>query len=222
MKWVLITPDTLIHPRAMSSTTSAYVIRLSPRPPNSSGIVSPKTPSSLSPSMISVGYSSACSSSWATGMICSPSDASTETPSETPSAAPVEPVDFGTEPAVAPKYKKAALRATSDDLITMVPSTLPEGWTTVGGGYQPEPQWWRMEFTAPTGDVVLDQLPGTSDEALADQPHLVAADDVDLSAWGTGAWSAWDHDGATVLAHDLKGSTVVIQGPDLETVRGLA
>jgi hypothetical protein len=25
-----------------------------------------------------------------------------------------------------------------------------------------------------------------------------------------------------VLAHDLKGSTVVLQGPDLETVRGLA
>jgi hypothetical protein len=134
----------------------------------------------------------------------------------------VEPVDFGTEPAVAPKYKKAALRATSDDLITMVPSTLPEGWTTVGGGYQPDPQWWRMEFTAPTGDVVLDQLPGTSDEALADQPDLVAADDVDLSDWGTGTWSAWDHEGATVLAHDLKGSTVVLQGPDLETVRGLA
>ena len=38
----------------------------------------------------------------------------------------------------------------------------------------------------------------------------------------TGAWSAWDHQGATVLAYDLKGSTVVLQGPDLETVRGLA
>ena len=54
------------------------------------------------------------------------------------------------------------------------------------------------------------------------RPGLTATDDVDLSAWGTGAWSAWDHDGAIVLAHDLKGSTVVLQGPDLETVRGLA
>ena len=90
----------------------------------------------------------------------------------------------------------------------------------MGGGYQADPQWWRMEFTAPTGDVVLDQMPGTSDDVLADQPGLTATDDVDLSAWGTGAWSAWDHDGAVVLAHDLKGSTVVLQGPDLETVRG--
>ena len=152
----------------------------------------------------------------------SPSETTTETPSETASATPVEPVDFGTEPAVAPRYKNAALRATSGGLITMVPSTLPDGWTTVGGGYQRDPEWWRMEFTAPTGDVVLDQLPGTSDDVLADQTGLTATDDVDLSDWGTGAWSAWDHDGAIVLAHDLKGSTVVLQGPDLETVRGLA
>jgi hypothetical protein len=157
-----------------------------------------------------------------TGVDPSSETSSAETPSETPSAAPVEPVDFGTEPALAERYKKAALRATSDELITMVPSALPEGWTTVGGGYQPDPQWWRMEFTAPTGDVVLDQLPGTSDDVLADQPDLTAADDVDLSDWGTGDWSAWDHEGATVLAYDLKGSTVVLQGPDLETVRGLA
>ena len=145
-----------------------------------------------------------------------------ETPSETPNAAPVEPIDFGTEPAVAPRYKKAALRATSDELITMVPSTLPEGWTTVGGGYQADPQWWRMEFTAQTGDVVLDQLPGTSDDVLADQPDLTAADDVDLSDWGTGAWSAWDHEGASVLAYDLKGSTVVLQGASPDEVRSLA
>lgn len=155
-------------------------------------------------------------------------DPSSETSSASPSASPsetaaaVEPIEFGTAPAVSPRYKKAALRATSDGLITMVPSTLPEGWTAVGGGYQPDPQWWRMEFTAPDGEVVLDQLPGTSAEVLGDQPDLTAADDVDLSDWGTGTWSAWDHAGATVLAHDLKGSTVVLQGPDLETVRGLA
>lgn len=144
-------------------------------------------------------------------------------PSETPSeAAPVDPVDFGEEPAVAAGYKKAALRAVDDELITMVPSTLPDGWTTVGGGYQPDPQWWRMEFTAPAGDVVLDQLPGTAKEALAERPGLTPAAAVDLSDWGTGPWSAWDHDGAAVLAYDLKGSTVVLQGPDVETVRSLA
>lgn len=141
--------------------------------------------------------------------------------SESPTATPVEPIDFGTEPRLRKHYKKAALRAVDDKLITMVPTALPDGWTTRGGGYIADPQWWRMEFTAPTGDVVLDQLPGTADEALADA-DLEPADDVDLSDWGTGTWSAWDHEGATVLAHDLKGSTVVLQGPDLETVRGLA
>ena len=143
--------------------------------------------------------------------------------SETPDASkPVKPIDFGTEPRMRPRYKKAALRAVDDELITMVPASLPDGWATVGGGYRPDPQWWRMEFTAPSGDVVLDQLPGTADDVLADQSGLTPVDDVDLSDWGTGAWSAWDHDGATVLAYDLKGSTVVLQGPDTETVRGLA
>lgn len=146
----------------------------------------------------------------------------TTSPSESPSAAPVAPIDFGDEPAVETGYKEAALQAVDDDLITMVPTTLPDGWATVGGGYQPDPQWWHMEFTAPTGDVVLDQMPGTAEEVLAGQSALTATDDVDLSDWGTGAWSAWDHDGATVMAYDLKGSTVVLQGPDVETVRGLA
>lgn len=149
-----------------------------------------------------------------------PQVSASETP--TPTAEPVEPIDFGTEPALRPRYKKAALRAVDDELITMVPSVLPDGWTTTGGGYTPDPQWWRMTFTAPTGDVVLDQLPGTADEVLADQQGLEAQDDVDLSDWGTGTWSAWEHEGAIVLTHDLKGSTVVLQGADLDTVRALA
>ncbi|WP_157559171.1 hypothetical protein [Nocardioides sp. Soil774] len=156
-------------------------------------------------------------------------DATSSSSPSTATPEPVEPIDFGTEPRMRERYKKAALRAVDDKLITMVPTVLPDGWTARGGGYTADPQWWRMEFTAPTGDVVLDQLPGTSAEALADaeltpaaDAELTPADDVDLTDWGTGTWSAWDHDGATVLAHDLKGSTVVLQGPDLETVRGLA
>jgi hypothetical protein len=150
-------------------------------------------------------------------------ESSTDTSaSESPETSkPVDPIDFGTEPKLRPRYKKAALRATDDDLITMVPTTLPDGWETLGGGYTRDPQWWHMEFTAPSGDVVLDQMPGTAEEVLADQ-DLEAGDAVDLSDWGTGEWSAWDHQGATVLTHDLKGSTVVLQGPDVETVRGLA
>ncbi len=69
MKCVLMTPDTLIQPRAISSTTSAYVSSDSPSPPYSSGIMIPKMPRSLRPSTMSVGYSSLCSSSVATGRI---------------------------------------------------------------------------------------------------------------------------------------------------------
>lgn len=151
------------------------------------------------------------------------SDASTsETPSATASTEPVALIDFGEEPAVAPRYKKAALRAVDDDLITMVPTTLPDGWTTVGGGYQADPQWWHMEFTAPSGDVTLDQFPGDTDAALGSQEGLATSGDVDLSAWGIGTWAAWDHEGATVLTHELKGSTVVLQGTDQDTVEELA
>ena len=142
--------------------------------------------------------------------------------SETPSAEPVELIDFGDEPAVKARYKRAALQAVDDDLITMVPSTLPDGWTAVGGGYRPNPQWWHMEFTAPTGDVTLDQFPGDTDASLGDQKALATSGEVDLAAWGIGTWSAWDHDGATVLTHELKGSTVVLQGSDQDTVEALA
>lgn len=149
-----------------------------------------------------------------------------ETPSETPDAtetpAPVVLIDFGDEPAVDATYKKAALQAVGDKLITMVPSTLPDGWTTVGGGYRPDPQWWHMEYTAPTGDVTLDQFPGDTKAVLGDQKGLATSGDVDLSAWGIGTWEAWDNDGATVLTHELKGSTVVLQGADQDTVSDLA
>jgi hypothetical protein len=152
-------------------------------------------------------------------------DASTsETPqsSETPTADPVTLIDFGEEPATSPRYKKAALRAVDDDLITMVPSTLPDGWTTVGGGYQADPQWWHMEFTAPSGDVTLDQFPGDTDASLGSLEGVATSGEVDLAAWGIGTWSAWDHEGATVLTHELKGSTVVLQGTDQDTVEDLA
>lgn len=135
--------------------------------------------------------------------------------------ATAEPVDFGSEPTISPSYKDAALRAVDDELITMVPTVLPDGWTTVGGGYSPDPQWWRMEFTAPSGDVVLDQLPGTSADVLS-EADVTEGEGVDLTDWGTGTWSAWDHEGASVIAYDLKGSTVVLQGPDVQTVRSLA
>src|SRR5215217_637848 len=69
MKWVLMMPLTLIQPRAISSTTSAYVSSDSPRPPYSSGIISPKRPISFMPSTISAGYSSSRSSCATCGRI---------------------------------------------------------------------------------------------------------------------------------------------------------
>ena len=74
-----------------------------------------------------------------------------------------------------------------------------------------------MEFSAPAGEVVARPAPRHRADVLA-EADLTDADDVDLSDWGTGTWSAWDHDGASVLTYDLKGSTVVLQGPDVETV----
>ena len=149
------------------------------------------------------------------------SESASETPAAEETPAPVTLIDFGDEPAVDARYKKAALQAVGDNLITMVPSTLPDGWTTVGGGYRPDPQWWHMEYTAPSGDVTLDQFPGDTKAVLGDQ-DLATSGDVDLSAWGIGTWAAWDHDGATVLTHELKGSTVVLQGADQDTVTELA
>ena len=69
MKCVLITPEIDIQPRAICSTTSAYVSSDSPSPPYSSEIVRPNSPISFIPSTIASGNSSLCSSSVACGMI---------------------------------------------------------------------------------------------------------------------------------------------------------
>jgi hypothetical protein len=55
MKWVLMMPEMLIHPLAISSATSAYVSSDSPSPPYSGSMVSPKTPSLASPATIRSG-----------------------------------------------------------------------------------------------------------------------------------------------------------------------
>ena len=67
MTCVLSTPDNDIHPAASSSITPQYVGRSRPSPPCSSGMVTPNSPRSRMPSTIAAGYSSACSSSDATG-----------------------------------------------------------------------------------------------------------------------------------------------------------
>jgi hypothetical protein len=61
MKCVFRTPESDIQPRESSTWISAYVVRSSPRPPYSSGIVTPKRPSSFICSTSGSGNSSACS-----------------------------------------------------------------------------------------------------------------------------------------------------------------
>ena len=61
MKCVLTTPEMEIQPRESSSTIIAYVVRSSPMPPYSSGIVTPKRPSSRIWSTIGAGNSSRAS-----------------------------------------------------------------------------------------------------------------------------------------------------------------
>ena len=61
MKWVLTIPEIEIHPRDSSSTIIVYVVRSSPIPPCSSGIVTPNRPSSFICSTIGSGNSSSWS-----------------------------------------------------------------------------------------------------------------------------------------------------------------
>ena len=58
MKCVLTIPEIEIQPRESSSTIIAYVVRSSPIPPNSSGIVTPNSPSSRICATIGSGNSS--------------------------------------------------------------------------------------------------------------------------------------------------------------------
>ncbi len=58
MKWVLMIPEIEIQPRESSSTIMQYVVRSRPIPPYSSGIVTPKRPSSFIWSTMSCGNSS--------------------------------------------------------------------------------------------------------------------------------------------------------------------
>lgn len=149
---------------------------------------------------------------------------SSASPSASPTVTTFEPLDFGSEPPLEQPYKRLAQQAVADGLVTMVPAALPEEWSSAGAGYRSEDQrWWRIEFAAPSGPVLLDQLAGTPDEVLADhRAVLTAEDDVELDAWGTGTWQHHSSEGATVLNYRLKGSTAVIQAPDLETASTLA
>lgn len=141
-----------------------------------------------------------------------------------PTPADAAPLDFGQEPEVSRQYKDLALQSVADGMITMVPTLLPEGWKNLGGGYQESgPQWWHMVFEAPSGPATLDQRAGSRDTVLADhEDQLTAQDDVDLTKWGTGIWTQATTGDTTVLYTEVKGSTVVVQAPDLDTASDLA
>ena len=75
-------------------------------------------------------------------------------------------------------------------------------------------------------DSSASESPSSETPAASETPAPVAL--IVLAAvgvigfWGIGTWSAWDHEGATVLTRELKGSTVVLQGADQDTVSDLA
>src|SRR3954454_4901500 len=71
MKCVLTMPEIEIQPRESSSTIIAYVVRSRPIPPYSSGMVTPKSPSSFICSTTPSGNLSSWSYSSAIGMTCS-------------------------------------------------------------------------------------------------------------------------------------------------------
>ena len=150
-----------------------------------------------------------------------PSPTKTTEPTE-PAAAP-QPLDLGPAPALQPKVRKIALRASRDGFVPMISTALPEGWTTLGAGYQSaEPRRWHMAFTAPTGDVTLDQVEATPEEILSGEAGVVTGDPVDLSDYGTGSWDSATRGGTTILIRQLKHNTVVVQAPDLDSAVALA
>lgn len=149
---------------------------------------------------------------------------STPSPSEPtePAAAP-QPLDLGPAPALRPTVRKLALKASRDGFVPMVASEVPEGWEALGAGYQSaEPRRWHLAFTAPGGEVTLDQLEATPEEILTGQAGVVPGEPVDLSAYGTGTWDSATRGGTTILMRALKHNTVVVQAPDLDSALALA
>jgi hypothetical protein len=147
-----------------------------------------------------------------------------ESPPATEQSPPGPTPDSG-DPVPSPIINKAVKAAIQADFPALVPSGVPDGWTVTKATYSPKRggQWW-IHMTDPNGaDVTLAQSKKPVG-AIVNQylPDGQAAEDVDLSAYGTGKWSAYTGINAAALAKALSGTSVVVVGPDQDTVVVLA
>ena len=156
----------------------------------------------------------------------SPSPSMSET-SPTSASTPPGPTTTGdpSDPVASPIINRAVKDAMRDDFPALVPAGVPGGWTVTKATYSPKRggQWW-IYLTDPSGaDVTLAQskkpVEGIVHQYLADAQ---AAGEVDMSNYGTGTWSAYTGTSATGLAKALSGTSVVVVGPDQDTVVVLA
>jgi hypothetical protein len=124
-----------------------------------------------------------------------------------------------------PVINKAVKDAMKDDFPALVPAGVPTGWTVTKATYSPKRggQWW-IYFTDPNGANVTLAQSEKPVEGIVHQylPSAQAAGDVDMSNYGTGKWSAYTGTNAAGLAKGLSGTSVVLVGPDQDTVVALA
>jgi hypothetical protein len=154
----------------------------------------------------------------------SPSSSVSSTPPATESS-PASPTPGSGDPVPSPIINKAVKAAIQDGYPALVPSGVPDGWTVTKATYSPKRggQWW-IHMTDPNGaDVTLAQSKKPVG-AIVNQylPDGQPAADVDLSSYGTGTWSAYTGMDAAALAKALSGTSVVVVGPDQDTVVVLA
>lgn len=162
----------------------------------------------------------------ATTSPASPAPSMSDSP-PTSASTPPGPTTTGdpSDPVPSPVINKAVKDAIKDDFPALVPAGVPAGWTVTKATYSPKRggQWW-IRFTDPNGaDVTLAQS-GKPVEGIVHQylPSAHVAGEVDMSNYGTGTWSAYTDTNAAGLAKALSGTSVVIVGPDQDTVVVLA
>ena len=162
------------------------------------------------------GSSSTASTSSSASASTSPSDV----PSPTESTVAPSSSDTA-DPVPSPIINKAVRAAIADDFPALVPSGVPAGWTVSSATYSPKRGGqWRIELTDPTGAPVTLVQSKRSPEQLVSQylPDAQPAGSVDLSAFGTGTWSAYGGMSAAALAKSFSGTAAVVVGPDQDTV----
>jgi hypothetical protein len=159
-----------------------------------------------------------------TSSTTSPSAAMSESSPASDSSSPSPTTDNG-DPVPSPVINRAVKDAIQDDFPAMVPAGVPAGWTVTKATYSPKRggQWW-IYLTDPNGEDVTLAQSNKSLEGIVHQylPGAQPDGEVDLSDYGTGTWSAYTGTIADAVAKALSGSSVVVVGPDQDTLLVLA